>query len=256
MGKTEGDKEFDSLCEYIKFLGKESVIPAAIGYSVRPGPEIYPGRYQRAHRGGYLQDAFSLELMRRELAKRDMDPRWAHYFKEKPTPEEYFDDYVRFLKRIVPVAEDSGVKLMMHFDDPPVSDSEGLPPGITNPLMIDRLLEAVPSKNLGLLFCCGTRYESGVNIYEQIRHFGSRGKIFFVHFRNVRGTIPSAGGYEEVALDDGDMDMFKVLKTLKEVGYEGALSPDHMPTLVGDEKGRAMLAFAIGYIKALISALS
>lgn len=257
MGKPEGKKQLEAVCEFIRFLGHESPPLTQIGLeTVRHGPSGVPGRYGRAHRGGYLMDAFSLKLMRNELAKRDMKARWAHHFREELAPEEYFSNCVKVLEEIVPVAEDSGVKLMMHFDDPPVPDTEGLLPGITNPLTINRIFEAVQSKNVGMLFCCGTRYESGVDIYEQIRLFGSRGKIFHVHFRNVRGTLPSAGEYEEVALDDGDMNMYRVLRALKEVGYEGAINPDHTPNLIGDKKGSASLTFAVGYIKALISALS
>ena len=200
--------------------------------------------------------AFSVELMKQELAKRDLNSRWAHHFKENITSEGYFFNLVKALKQLVPVAEEAGVKLMLHTDDPPVPDTEHLLPGIMNPLIINRVFEAVPSKNLGLLFCVGTRYESGVDIYDQIRLFGSKGKIFHVHFRNVRGTIPSAGEYEEVALDEGDMDMFKVLKALKASGFDGTLSPDHPMILIGDEKRRASLAYHVGYIRALLQALS
>ena len=200
--------------------------------------------------------AWSGELMREELGKRDMTSRWAHHFTKKISSEQYVSNLVMALQRIVPVAEDSGVKLMLHFDDPPVPDEKNLLPGIINPMMINRVFEAVPSENLGILFCVGTRYESGVDVYDQIRLFGNNDKIFHVHFRNVRGTIPSAGEYEEVALDDGDMDMFRILKALKATGYDGSLSPDHPIILVGDETRRASLAYHVGYIKALLSALS
>lgn len=257
MGRPEGEKQLEVLCDLIKLLGQESIpLQQVCLETVRHGPGGVPGRYTRKHRGGYQMDAFSLKLMRKELARRDVNTPWAHHFKDRITPKEYFSNCVKILKRIIPVAEDSEVKLMIHFDDPPVSDFEGLLPGITKPSLINRLFEAAQSKNVGLLFCCGTRYESGVDVYDQIRLFGGKGKIFHVHFRNVRGTIPSAGGYEEVALDDGDMDMFKVIQTLKEVGYDGAINPDHTPTLIGDTEGRASLTFAVGYIKALISGLS
>jgi len=256
MAKPEGEKQLEAVCELLRFLGSESVPLTwfGAGDTIRQGPRGVPGRYRRAHRGGYIMDAFSLELMRKEMVERDMSARWAHHFKEKLTPEDYFSNYVKVLEKIVPVAEESNVKLMSPFDDPPVPNFEGLLPGITNTVMIRRLLEAAPSKNWGMLFCVGTRYESGEDVYQQIRLLGN--KIFYVHFRNVRGTLPSTGEYEEVSLDDGDMDMFRVLKTLKEVGYEGALHPDHTPIMIEDEKGRASLAFAVGYIKALISVLS
>jgi mannonate dehydratase len=85
-----------------------------------------------------------------------------------------------------------------------------------------------------------------VDIFEQIREFGAMGKIFHIHFRNVRGTIPSTGGYEEVALNDGDMVMLDVLRALHAVEYAGAINPDHLPHLTGDPKHRASLAFDVG----------
>lgn len=256
MGRPEGERQLEELCSYIKVLGDEGVpVVQVFLEEVRRGPGGVPGRYEKKHRGGYRMDAFSLELMRRELAKRNLKAPWSHHFTDKIAPEEYFSRCVEICKRIVPEAEKSQVKLALHTDDPPVPDAEGLLPGLWNPLLINSLFDAVSSRNLGLLFCCGTRYESGINIFDQIRLFGRMGKIFYIHLRNVRGTIPSAGAYDEVALDDGDMGVFDVLKALKKVGYDGAVYPDHFPALIGDSEGKASIAFAVGYIRALISAL-
>jgi mannonate dehydratase len=118
------------------------------------------------------------------------------------------------------------------------------------------LLDEVPSAHNGLLYCIGTRYESGTHIFEEIRRFGRMGKIFHTHFRNVRGTLPSAGGYEEVALDDGDMNMFKILSTLQEVGYDGGLQIDHLPDYANDDRHQKIgSAYAVGYVKALLAAM-
>jgi len=240
----------------VKFLGEENIpVTQLCLETVRHGPGGVPGRYMREHGGGYSMGGFSLELMRQELLKRDLNSPWAHHFIDKMTPEEYFQSCVRVLEKVVPVAEGSGVKLMLHNDDPPVPDGEGLLPGITNSLQIRRLLEAFPSRNLGLLFCCGTRYESGENMYDLLRLFGGENKIFHVHLRNVRGTIPILGRYEEVAIDDGEINILKVLQILKEVGYDGAINADHLPTLMGDTEGKASLAYSVGYFKALISTL-
>ena len=257
LDTAEGERQLEDICSLIRLLGTESVPVAQLCIEMlRHGPGGVPGRYQKRHRGGYEMAAFNLELMRRELAKRDLNTRWAHHFTDRITSDEYFSRCIQICEKVIPVAEEVRVKIALHTDDPPVPDSEGLLPGITNPLLINRLFEAVPSRNLGLLFCCGTRYESGVDVFEQIRMFGRRGRIFHVHLRNVRGTLPSAGEYEEVSIDEGDMDMFRVVQTLKEVGYDGAIYPDHVPALIGDQDRRAALAFAVGYIKALLSALS
>jgi mannonate dehydratase len=256
LGKPEGDREIETATALIKAFGDAAVSQIWVRpLGIRQGPMGVPGRYNRPHRGGYLSSAFSVKLMKEELNKRDLNSRWAHHFTNNITIESYFDNLVEALQKLVPVAEDAGVKLMLHTDDPPVPDTDNLLPGIINPLMINRIFEAVPSNNLGLLFCVGTRYETGVDIYDQIRLFGNTGKIFAVHLRNVRGTIPSAGEYEEVMLDEGDMDMFKILKALKATGYDGTLSPDHPTLYIGDENRRATTAWDTGYIRAQLQAL-
>jgi mannonate dehydratase len=256
LGKSEGAKEIETATALIKAFGDASVSQIWVRpLGIRQGPMGVPGRYNRAHRGGYLSSAFSVKLMKEELNKRDINSRWAHHFTNNITIESYFNNVVKALQQLVPVAEDSGVKLMLHTDDPPVPDTDNLLPGIINPLMINRIFEAVPSKNLGLLFCVGTRYETGVDVYDQIRLFGNMGKIFAVHLRNVRGTLPSAGEYEEVMLDEGDMDMFNILKALKATGYDGTLSPDHPTIFIGDDNRKATTAWDTGYIRALLQAL-
>ena len=256
LGKPEGDRELEIATAVIKAAGDAAVSQIWVRpLGIRQGPMGVPGRYNRPHRGGYLSSAFSVKLMKEELNKRDLNSRWAHHFTNNITIESYFDNMVKALQKLVPIAEDSGVKLMLHTDDPPVPDTDNLLPGIMNPLMINRIFEAVPSKNLGLLFCVGTRYETGVDVYNQIRLFGNTGKIFAVHLRNVRGTLPSAGEYEEVMLDEGDMDMFEILKTLKATGYDGTLSPDHPTIFIGDDNRKATTAWDTGYIRALLQAL-
>jgi mannonate dehydratase len=118
------------------------------------------------------------------------------------------------------------------------------------------MLDAVPSAHSGLLYCIGTRMESGVDIIKDIHAFGRRGKIFHTHFRNVRGTIPTHGGYQEVALHDGDQNMLLVLKALKAIGFDGGLQIDHLPRFDGDNAFQGMAsAYGVAYAKALLAAL-
>lgn len=241
LGKAGGEKEVDDLCKTLENLGRASVpimsVPIHLG--LNPG---YRGAVQREHRGGYTMHSFELEVMRNRLAE------------EAPgveiTVEEHWSRSVELYQRLVPVAEDSGVKLALHPSDPP------LPEALVSPRRWAGLLDAVPSDHSGLLYCIGTRYEAGVDVIDDIQHFGRKGKILHVHFRNVRGNIPSTGGYEEVALDDGDMNMFRVLRALDEVGYDGGLQLDHMPAYSGDTPYQGMAwAYAVGYVRALLAAL-
>ena len=109
----------------------------------------------------------------------------------------------------------------------------------------------------GLNFCQGTVSEMlekpGEQIFDVIRYFGSRGKIFNVHFRNIAGGFLN---FRETFIDDGDVDMLKAMRVYKEVGYDGMMMPDHVPSIEGDTDNLQGFAFAFGYIKALIAAVS
>ena len=186
---------------------------------------------------------FEVEKMEKSLASEPLQ--------EKVSIEEWWDRCVELYKRLVPVAENHNVRLITHPADPP------LPTADASPRRWLGLMEAVPSEHNGLLYCIGTRYESGVEILEDIRSFARKGLIFHTHIRNVRGQIPTAGGYEEVAMSDGDMDLFKVLRTLREVGFDGGLQIDHLPNYNADDSHQKIAAaFAVGYVKALLATLN
>ena len=94
-------------------------------------------------------------------------------------------------------------------------------------------------------------------VLDEVHNYGRKGRIFMVHLRNVRGSLATAGGFEETLLDDGDMNMAKILLELDRVGFDGCINPDHIPALEGDEGALTRgLAYSVGYIKALFAALA
>ncbi len=115
-------------------------------------------------------------------------------------------------------------------------------------------IDIMPGKYHGLNFCQGTVSEMlqrpGEEIFDVIRYFGSRGKIFNVHFRNIRGGLLN---FKETFIDDGDVDMLKAMRVYKEVAYDGMLMPDHVPKIAADPQGYQAFAYTFGYIKALIA---
>ncbi|WP_369062115.1 mannonate dehydratase [Caulobacter sp. 73W] len=163
-----------------------------------------------------------------------------------------------FLERVVPVAEEYKVKIACHPQDP------GVPPegyqGVVRVLgTIDGLKRFVGIKESayhGLNFCQGTVSEAlrdpATEIFDVIRWFGARRKIFNVHFRNIRGARDH---FSETFPDEGDIDMVKALKVYREVGYDGMLMPDHVPIVEGDPDATLQsFAFAYGYIRGLMQA--
>lgn len=240
LGEPGGEEEVENLRKTLQVFGQVGIpfmsMPIHLG---NPG---YRGGYTHAHRGGYTMHAFDVERMKKSLEEEPLE--------EKISLDDHWSRCVELYRRLVPVAENCDVKLITHPSDPPLPDTD------VSPRRWAGLLDAVPSDHNGLLYCIGTRCESGVTIFEDIRYFGRKGKIFHTHFRNVRGTIPTAGGYEEVALDDGDMNMFKVLQTLREVGFDGGLQIDHLPHYTHDDAHQKVASgYAVGYVKALITAL-
>jgi mannonate dehydratase len=167
---------------------------------------------------------------------------------------EMWDRFLYFARPIVAAAEESGVKLSMHPNDPPVPVMRGVARIFHHTDGLRRFLEEIPSPASGITFCQGTITEMGVNVLDEIRYFGGRGKINLVHFRAVRGTVPR---YTEVFIDEGDIDMLAALRTYKEVGYEGPFVSDHTPRVEGDTPwGHIGRTFSHGYIRGLLHAIN
>ncbi len=165
-----------------------------------------------------------------------------------------------FLQHVVPVAEAAKVRLALHPQDPglpPGKPFRGVVPVLSSVEGLQRFVGTVPSPYHGLNFCQGTVSEMlerpGEQIYDVIRWFGSRGKIFNVHFRNIRGHVLD---FQEVLPNGGDVDMPRALRTYREVGYAGMIMPDHVPQIPGDIGGHQAFAFCFGYIQALLQTLA
>jgi len=156
-----------------------------------------------------------------------------------------------FLKALVPVAEEAGVRLAAHPDDPPLSYVRGQPRLVYQPDMYQRLLDIVPSPNNALEFCLGTLSEmTEGDIYEVCERYVKKGNVAYIHFRNVRGKVPN---YEETFIDEGQIDMRRIMQVLKEHNFDGMLIPDHTPQMSCPGPWHAGMAFAMGYMRALIT---
>ena len=170
------------------------------------------------------------------------------------THAELWENLERLLNEIVPVAEEAGVELAMHPDDPPLDVLLGRPRIMNSVENFERLVQLVPSPANGVCFCQGTFAEMGVDIPDAIRRLGPH--IKYVHFRDVTGT---AECFTESFHDNGKTDMAAAVRAYREVGFDGPIRPDHVPQLVGEddgEPGYTMLGrlFAYGYIRGLLQA--
>jgi mannonate dehydratase len=171
--------------------------------------------------------------------------------------DELWTNLQYFLDRVLPVAEKWNVKLAMHPDDPPLSPIRGVSRIMRSVENFQRLIDMAPSPMNGITLCQGNFTLMTDDLPGAIEEFGRQGKIFFVHFRDVRGTPEK---FEEAWHDEGKTDMLACLKAYKKIGFDGVLRPDHVPTVEGDSNSNAGYSsfgrlYAIGYIRGLRQAV-
>lgn len=169
------------------------------------------------------------------------------------THEELWRRLNAFLAEVIPVAEQAGVKLAAHPDDPPMPTVRGQPRLVYQPSHYQRLLDLNPSPANSLEFCIGSLAEmTEGDIYETVDTYSRQHRLGYVHFRNIRGKVPT---YKETFIDDGDVDMLRVLQILQRNQFDGVLIPDHTPAMSCAAPWHAGMAYAMGYMKAAMKAL-
>jgi len=171
--------------------------------------------------------------------------------------EEVWERLEYFLKAVMPVCEEYDVNIALHPDDPPVERLGNLERILISRDNIQKALDIYPSRNLGVTMCQANYLAMGENVFECIRHFGRQKKLFFVHFRDIAGTKEH---FHETFHDNGPTDMAECLRTYKEVGFNGPIRIDHVPTMAGENNANPGYQdygrlYAIGYLRGLCEAL-
>jgi len=230
------EEQVDNFRVSLKNLGKVG-IKVIKPQHMPPVPlMIWRTDFAKLTRGGATSTAFDYGLVK------DVPPtaKFGEY-----TEKELWDNLAYFLEEVLPTAEEAGVVISFHPDDPPISPIQGFPRILRSVEAFDRLLNLVPSNNVGINFCQGCFTEMGADVPAAIRHFGENRKTFFAHFRNVIGSVHEPGGFQEIFHDDpsGRVDMFEAMKAYYEVGFEGPMRPDHAPRL----QSEVMLGGRAGY---------
>jgi mannonate dehydratase len=242
----ERDRNIDDICQMIRNCARAGIMQVKYNFTllgvVRTGtaPGRGTSRYSEFIYAGAAQDPPLTTA-----GKLDADTYW--------------ERITYFLNRVVPVAEEYKVRMGCHPQDPGLpkgSGWRGVDAVLGSPAGLRRFLSIKESPYHGLNFCQGTVSEQlekpGEQIYDVIREFGSRQKIFSVHFRNIEGGFLN---FRETFIDNGSVDMLKAMRAYKEVGYDGMMMPDHVPRIDGIDPMTGFV-FAFGYIKALIAAVS
>jgi mannonate dehydratase len=165
--------------------------------------------------------------------------------------EQLWDRLERFLAEIVPVAEEAGVQLAAHPDDPPMPTMRQQPRLVYQPQMYQRLIDVVSSPNNALEMCVGTIAEmTEGDVYEAVDTYSRQGKVAYIHLRNVAGKVPH---YRETFIDEGDVDMVRVLDILARNKFDGVIVPDHTPQMSCSAPWHAGMVHTLGFITGVLA---
>jgi len=239
------DQKIEEYKQYLRDLGRAGIYYTTYAHM---GNGIWSSERETT-RGGASARAFRLETAKGYWAGKTFEPPLSHG--RKFSKEELWENYTYFIKQVIPVAEEQGIRIGIHPDDPPVPELAGVPRHIFGTFDgYVKALEIANSPNVGVCLCCGTWMEggkhTGKDVFGAIREFARMGKLWKIHFRNVTAPIPY---FVETFVDNGYTDMKKVMRTLIDSDFRGNLIADHVPTMVG---GRLTgWAYSIGYIRAL-----
>jgi mannonate dehydratase len=250
-GRPGRDEEIEKVQQSIRAAGRAGLPVIEYNFYAH---RLVEGYYEVKGRGGAGLTAFDYDRVK------DLPPlpdEGVHSL------DEMWSNIAYFLKAVVPVAEESGVRLALHPNDPPAPLSRGSGQIMATLAGWKRLIEIVPSKSNGITFDCGVTREIGEDPVEVCRYFGERDRINHVHFRNVRVETPSLK-YTEVFIDEGQVDMLAVMKELVRLKYPRLVYPEHPRGLDYDRDqpgfksyypgggGYAGFAYNMGYARAML----
>jgi mannonate dehydratase len=264
------DEEIDKVIRSIRAAGKAGLPVVEYNWYAHRAMEGY---FEETGRAGAGWTGFDYELM--QTANQQYQTRAEEKgmkFKDLPplpnegahTAGEMWNNITYFLKAVVPEAEKAGVRLTLHPNDPPAPVSRGSQQIMGTIEGWKKLLDVVKSPANGITFDCGVTKEMGGDPVEVCQYFGSRDRINHVHFRNVKVKKPYER-YSEVFIDEGENNMFAVMRELIRVKYTRMIYPEHPRAIDYDrERGRiggypgggsyAAFAFNVGYTRAMMQA--
>ena len=249
LGNAQFDAEIVEMKELLRNM-QAAGIPFAC-YNFMAGTDWVRTKLDERERGGALVTGFDVDQAEQAVSLSETTQQQ----NDGPiSAEELWTNLERFLKELVPVAEECGVTLAMHPDDPPLDTFIGKARIMNSVEGFERLMQLVPSPANAICFCQGTFAEMGVDLPSAIQQLGPH--IKYVHFRDIKGTRER---FVETFHDNGPTDMYATIKAYQQIGFTGPIRPDHVPQLVGEEAGDPGYTMqgrlhAFGYMQGLIEA--
>jgi mannonate dehydratase len=241
LGLPGVETKIEQYKTYLNNLNRAGVHYTTYAHMANIKIQQIPGYYQtsRAQVRGAETREFDLEVARKLPFSHGREYHEDHIWKT----------FTSFIRAVIPVAEKNKVRIGLHPDDPPVDTLGGVARIFRNVEGFDRAIQIAGSENFGVCLCIGTWAEGGkgmgIDPVAAVHHFGKQKRLFKIHFRNVDRPLPK---FHEVFVDNGYLDMYQVMKALREENFQGIVIPDHVP---GGGYPQTTTAYTLGYMKAL-----
>ena len=258
LAGPERDQQIERCKRMIRNVGKAGIRAFGYNFSIAG---VWGHQKKKAARGGAISTCFDASLLDINAPIPNGEVWNMTYaasdggFVAPVSQEELWERLFYFLERILPAAEESGVEMALHPDDPPMPELRRTARLVYNPELYQKLIDWNKSSTNKLELCLGSLQEmqSERPIYEYLDTYLAQNRVSYIHFRNVKGKVPC---YDEVFVDEGDIDMLRVIRQLKAHRFEGVLIPDHTPLMNCASSWHAGMAYALGYMRAAIQAVN
>ena len=249
LGLPGRDEQIEQYQATIRNMGRAGI--PVLGYHWMPN-EVWRTSITTQGRGGALVSSFDMQLAEAGHALSWGRRRHPLQGEDPITSEDMWEQYRYFLRAVLPVAEEAGVKLALHADDPPMPELGNIARIFSSFAGFRQAMEEFHSAYHGIDFCVGTWSEmAGTDVLQALRYFGEQNKIFYVHLRDVLGTVPN---FRECFLGEGNLVIPTVLRILRDVGFSGFIIDDHVPRLIDDsEWSHRGHAHATGYLQGILA---
>jgi mannonate dehydratase len=238
----------------LRRMGRAGIPIMGYNFSIAGVAGRTKGRYARGGAPAVgMEGTYDLPMPNGMVWNMVYDPKAPPGVIPSATPEQLWSRLERFLNEVLPVAEEAGVRLALHPDDPPMPTIRAQPRLVYQPQMYQRVIDLNPSPANQFEFCVGSLAEmTEGDIYDVVDRYSRQHRLGYVHLRNVRDKVPH---YKETFIDDGEVDVLRVLAILKRNGFDGVIIPDHAPQMSCAAPWHAGMAFAMGYLKAGLQSL-
>ena len=254
LGGPKRAQHLENVKTIIRRMGEAGIPTLGYNFSIAGVSGRTTGNYARGEAPSVgMEGPYDLPMYQGMAWNMIIDPNAPLLPAPSCTHEELWERLQVFLEAVLPVAEEAGVTLAAHPDDPPMTTMRGQPRLVYQPRYYQKLIDLHPSPANQLEFCVGSLAEmTEGDIYEVVDQYSRQDRIGYVHLRNIVGKVPT---YKESFIDDGDVDVLRVMRILHENGFEGVVIPDHAPQMSCAAPWHAGMAYALGFLRAGILSL-